>query len=61
MFPMPSVPTTCVAAPTTGGYTVGADTAGFTAGASGNIDGDVTCDHWFMNDTRRLENTQNDV
>jgi type IV pilus assembly protein PilA len=61
MFPMPSVPTTCVAAPTTGGYTVGADTAGFTTGASGNIDGDATCDHWFMNDLRQLNNTQNDV
>ena len=60
-FPMPSTPTTCTTAPTTGGYTVGADTAGFTAGADGNIDGDPMCDHWFMTDERKLNNTQNDV
>lgn len=61
MFPMPSVPATCVASPTTGGNTVAASPSGFTAGASGNIDGDPTCDHWFINDQRALNNTQNDV
>ncbi len=60
-FPMPSVPATCNTAPATGGYVVGADSAGFTAGANGNIDGDPNCDHWFMNDLRALNNTQNDV
>jgi len=60
MFPMPSVPTTCNTAPTTGN-TVGADTTGFTAGAKGNIDGDPACDEWFMNDMRTLNNTLNDV
>ncbi len=61
MFPMPSVPATCVASPASGGYTVAASPSGFTAGASGNIDGDPMCDHWFMNDLRQLNNTQNDV
>ncbi|HKT35416.1 MAG TPA: prepilin-type N-terminal cleavage/methylation domain-containing protein [Nitrospira sp.] len=48
-------------APASGGFTVGATSSGFTAGANGNIDGDTTCDHWFMNDLRNLQNTQNDV
>ena len=61
MFPMPSVPATCAASPTTGGNAVAASPSGFTAGASGNIDGDPICDHWFMNDERKLNNTQSDV
>ena len=48
------------AAPATGG-TVAASPTGFTAGAIGNVDGDVACDEWTMNDTRNLLNTKNDV
>jgi type IV pilus assembly protein PilA len=33
----------------------------FTAGARGNIDGDITCDDWIINDIRVLTNTVNDV
>ena len=60
MFPMPSVPVVCNVAPTTG-FTVAASPSGFTAGANGNIDGDPNCDQWYINDERRLNNTQNDV
>lgn len=48
------------AAPTTGA-TVAASPTGFTAGAIGNVDGDIACDEWFMNDQRSLTNTKNDV
>jgi type IV pilus assembly protein PilA len=48
------------AGPTTG-FTVAASPSGFTAGANGNIDGDPNCDQWYINDERRLNNTQNDV
>ena len=41
--------------------TVAATATGFTAGAKGNIDGDVACDEWHMNDQRRLTNDKNDV
>ena len=34
---------------------------GFTAGATSNIDGDVTCDGWNINDANRLTNMKNDV
>ena len=47
--------------PASGGYTVGATSSGFTAGANGNIDGDTACDHWFINDQRSLVNPNNDV
>ena len=47
--------------PASGGFTVGATSSGFTAGANGNIDGDMACDHWFMNDLRNLQNPNNDV
>ena len=47
-------------APATGA-TVAATATGFTAGAIGNIDGDVACDEWHMNDQRRLTNDKNDV
>jgi type IV pilus assembly protein PilA len=40
---------------------VAAAAAGFTAGARGNIDGDITCDDWIINDIRVLTNTVNDV
>lgn len=43
------------------GATVAATVVGFTAGAIGNVDGDVACDEWFMNDTRYLLNGKNDV
>ena len=33
---------------------------GFTSGAIGNIDGDTTCDEWYINDVRFLGNTVND-
>jgi len=51
---------TCNAAPATG-WTVNAGLTGFTAGARGNIDSDVTCDEWFINDQRVLNNPSNDV
>lgn len=34
---------------------------GFTTAAKGNVDGDVACDEWTMNDQRTLTNTKNDV
>ena len=40
---------------------IAASPAGFTAGAKGNIDGDVACDEWTMNDQRSLINVKNDV
>jgi prepilin-type N-terminal cleavage/methylation domain-containing protein len=33
----------------------------FTSGARGNIDSDVTCDEWTINDVRNLANSANDV
>jgi type IV pilus assembly protein PilA len=47
--------------PASAGWTVGATPSGFSAGANGNIDGDPTCDQWFINDQRALTNTLNDV
>ena len=41
--------------------TVAASPTGFTTGAIGNIDGDVACDEWHMNDRRALTNDKNDV
>ncbi len=35
--------------------------AGFTAFAVGNIDGDVTCDVWSIDQDKNLENSTNDV
>jgi type IV pilus assembly protein PilA len=46
---------------TAGGGPVAASTTGFTAGAKGNVDGDVACDEWHMNDRRSLTNDNNDV
>lgn len=34
---------------------------GFTAGAAGNIDGDVACDGWNINDSNDLWNPKDDV
>ena len=63
--PLPAsivAPTVCTAVPTTSGnWSVQGSTTGFTAGASGNIDQDVTCDNWYINDQRVLNNTKNDV
>jgi len=47
--------------PASGGFQVLATPAGFTAGANGNLDGDATCDHWFINDQRNIQNPINDV
>ena len=44
-----------------GGGPVAASPTGFTAGAIGNIDGDLACDEWHMNDRRNLTNDKNDV
>jgi type IV pilus assembly protein PilA len=33
----------------------------FTATAVGDIDGDATVDHWYLNDIKRIINDQNDV
>ena len=43
------------------GATVAASQTGFTAGAKGNIDGDLACDEWHMNDGRILTNDKSDV
>ena len=40
---------------------VGTSPPGWTAVATGNIDGDATCDIWDMNDTKSLTNPTNDV
>jgi len=56
-----TTPCNVTVTPATGGYTVGATSSGFTAGANGNIDGDAACDHWFINDQRTLANPNNDV
>lgn len=48
-------------APASGGFAVAAAPNGFTAAANGNIDGDVACDHWFINDQRNLQNPNNDL
>ncbi len=40
---------------------VAASPTGFTAASKGNIDGDVACDEWSMNDQRKLTNDKNDV
>jgi type IV pilus assembly protein PilA len=63
-FPGSSAATTpcnVTSAPASGGFTVAASSSGFTAGANGNIDGDAACDHWFINDMRNLQNSNNDV
>ncbi|HEX5647497.1 MAG TPA: type II secretion system protein [Nitrospira sp.] len=44
-----------------GGGQVASSATGFTAGAIGNVDGDVACDEWHMNDMRSLTNDKNDV
>ncbi len=33
----------------------------FTATASGNVDGDATVDHWYVNDVKQILNDRNDV
>jgi type IV pilus assembly protein PilA len=43
------------------GAAVAASPNGFTAGAKGNIDGDIACVEWTMNDQRALVNSKNDV
>ena len=57
---------TCVADP--GGTVVSGATlpavgvaGAFTATASGNIDGDATTDHWYVNDAKAITNDLNDV
>jgi len=45
----------------TGTTAVGVGTAGFTAGAEGNVDSDATTDTWIMNDTRTLTPLSDDV
>jgi type IV pilus assembly protein PilA len=55
-----SVATPCDTTPTTTNAVLSSVT-GFTAGAKGNIDGDLACDEWFMNDVRNLTNGKNDV
>ena len=47
--------------PNSGSFAVAATSTGFTAGASGNIDGDSTCDAWFINDLRTISNPINDA
>ena len=56
-----TTPCNVTVAPASGGFTVASSSSGFTAGANGNIDGDVACDHWFINDQRSLQNPNNDV
>jgi type IV pilus assembly protein PilA len=56
-----TLPCNVTVAPASGGLTVAASSSGFTAGANGNIDGDASCDQWFINDQRIMQNTMNDV
>jgi type IV pilus assembly protein PilA len=56
-----TLPCNVTVAPAGGGLTVAASSSGFTAGANGNIDGDASCDQWFINDQRIMQNTTNDV
>jgi|RhiMetdeSRZDD1v2_1073273.scaffolds.fasta_scaffold485632_2 type IV pilus assembly protein PilA len=56
-----TTPCNVTTAPTSGGFQVLATSSGFTAGANGNIDVDATCDQWFINDRRSLQNPTNDV
>jgi hypothetical protein len=49
----------CDGPPTT--IRVAASATGFTAAARGNIDSDVGCDEWSINDARVLTNTLNDI
>jgi type IV pilus assembly protein PilA len=56
-----TTPCNVTTAPASGGFAVASASTGFTAGANGNIDGDVACDHWFINDQRSLQNPNNDV
>ena len=51
----------CAVAPTAVPTPNWTTTGGFTAGAIGNIDNDVSCDQWSMNDVRNLRNNYNDV
>ncbi len=53
-------PTTCSTTPATT-WAVAAAATGFTAGAKGNVDQDIFCDEWFINDQRVLLNGANDV
>ena len=56
-----TAPCDVTTAPASGGFQVLASSSGFTAGATGNIDADATCDQWFINDRRSLQNPSNDV
>jgi len=56
-----TAPCNVTVAPTASGFAVAATSTGFTAGASGNIDGDSTCDQWFINDHRSISNPINDA
>jgi hypothetical protein len=40
---------------------VAASPTGFTAAAKGNIDGDIACDEWTINDQRLIVNSKDDV
>ena len=40
---------------------VGVTPGSFTATASGNVDGDATVDHWYVNDVKTIFNDRNDV
>jgi prepilin-type N-terminal cleavage/methylation domain-containing protein len=39
----------------------GVDPGGFTVGAAANIDSDVTCDGWTINNSNDLDNSMDDV
>jgi type IV pilus assembly protein PilA len=43
------------------GAVVASSPMGFTAAAKGNIDGDIACDEWTINDQRLIVNSKNDV
>jgi type IV pilus assembly protein PilA len=49
------------AAITSAPATVGASATSFTAGARGNIDSDVTCDDWTIDNVRSLTNPSPDL
>jgi len=57
-----TVTTPCDVSTAPSGTSAAASSAtGFTASAKGNVDTDVTCDQWIINDQRNLQVTNNDV
>ena len=56
-----STPASGLCPTTTNPPNIGATIDAFTAGATGDVDKDVTCDTWTYDNSRTLTNTTNDV